>query len=311
MSLQSPLSIPPEQSKPVAGSESLSQRLGAYVELTKLRISVMVVITFVVAAMMAAPSMPTAGVMIWGTLGMLLIAGSGNAMNMLLERRSDFLMARTAGRPLPAQRLTAIEVTIFGVVTLLLSIAILGYFVNWPTAICGLANWVLYVLIYTPMKRKTWLNTEVGAVAGALPVLMGALATSTTIPIAVWAFFGVLFLWQFPHFMAIAWKYREQYRDGGLQMLTVVDPTGARAGRKAVVTCALLIATSLVPAFFVRSWGHGLLLAVVALVVGVYYMKASLRFNQQPNDETAKKLLRSSLLYLPLYMLGLMVACLT
>ena len=271
----------------------------------------MVLITFIVAAAMAAPAFPSFSVLFWGSIGMLLIAGSGNAMNMYVERRSDLLMPRTAGRPLPSDRLTTTEVIVFGLVTLALSVAILGWLVNWPTAICGLVNWVVYVLIYTPLKRKTWLNTEVGAVAGALPVLMGALATGSTIPVSVWAFFGVLLLWQFPHFMAIAWKYRDEYRRGGLQMLTVVDPTGVRAGRKAVVTCVLLIAVSLIPAFFVRSVFHGVILAVFALAVGGFYLKASIVFNKEPDDATAKKLLRSSLLYLPLYMLGLILACLT
>jgi len=307
--MQKSMSVTTEPSDPPAPDSTLSQRISAYVELTKLRISVMVLITFIVAAAMAAPV--SFSVLLWGSIGMLLIAGSGNAMNMYLERRSDLLMPRTAGRPLPSDRLTSIEVIIFGMATLILSVVILGLFVNWATAICGLANWVLYVLIYTPLKRVHWFNTEVGAVAGALPVLMGALATGSTIPVSVWAFFGVLFFWQFPHFMAIAWKYRDQYKKGGLQMLTVVDPSGVRAGRKAVVTCVLLIAVSLVPAFFVRSTFHSVILAVFALVVGVYYLKASLAFNSQPDDATAKKLLRSSLLYLPLYMLGLMLACLT
>lgn len=305
------MSVTTEPTNPPVLGSPLSDRIGAYVELTKLRISVMVLITFIVAAVMAAPAFPAFSVLFWGSIGMLLIAGSGNAMNMYLERRSDLLMPRTAGRPLPSDRLTTTEVIIFGLATFALSVAILGWFVNWPTAICGVVNWVLYVLIYTPLKRKTWLNTEVGAVAGALPVLMGGLATGSTIPVSVWAFFGVLIFWQFPHFMAIAWKYREQYRDGGLQMLTVVDPTGVRAGRKAVVTCVLLIVVSLVPAFYVRSFFHSGILVVFALAVGAFYLKASIRFNKEPNDATAKKLLRSSLLYLPLYMLGLILACLT
>ncbi len=309
--MQNTVSVTTEPSNPPAPGSTLSQRINAYVELTKLRISVMVLITFIVAAAMAAPAFPSFSVLFWGSIGMLLIAGSGNAMNMYLERRSDFLMPRTAGRPLPSDRLTGTEVIIFGIAALVLSVVVLGMFVNTATAICGVANWVLYVLIYTPLKRKHWLNTEVGAVAGALPVLMGALATGSTIPVSVWAFFGVLFFWQFPHFMAIAWKYRDQYKKGGLQMLTVVDPSGVRAGRKAVVTCLLLIAVSLVPAFFVRSTLHGAIVAVFALVVGGYYLKASLLFAKQPNDATARKLLRTSLLYLPLYMLGLMLACLT
>ena len=285
-------------------------RMQAYVELTKMRISVMVLVTFVVAAALAADGMPQLSVMFWGTLGMLFVVASGNAMNMYLERYSDFLMPRTANRPLPARKLSASEVAFFGAATIGIGTAILLVTVNWQTAVCGLVNWILYVAIYTPMKRKTWFNTEVGAVAGAMPILMGGLATTDPpqISLVVWAFFGVLFFWQFPHFMAIAWKYRHQYEAGGLKMLTVVDPTGKRAGRKAVVTAVLLIIVSLVPLFDCPTYVQGIVLTVAAIGLGWRYLKASIAFNRQPNDDTARTLMRKSLLYLPLYMLALIIA---
>lgn len=285
-------------------------RIQAYVELTKMRISVMVLVTFIVAAALAAEGMPNLSVMFWGSLGMLFVAASGNAMNMYLERYSDFQMPRTANRPLPAKKLSASEVAFFGASTIGIGTAILLVTVNWQTAACGLLNWILYVAIYTPMKRKTWFNTEVGAVAGAMPILMGGLATTTppSIPVVVWAFFGVLFFWQFPHFMAIAWKYRHQYEAGGLKMLTVVDPTGKRAGRKAVVTAVLLIVVSLIPLLNCPTYVQGILLAAAATWLGWRYLKASIAFNQQPDDDTARTLMRKSLLYLPLYMLALIIA---
>lgn len=276
-----------------------------------MRISIMVVLTFVVAAIISDPGFINLGALLWGTLGCLLICFSGNAMNMYVERKTDSLMPRTAGRPLPAAKLTSPEVLIFGAVTLVTSIAIFWCFVNWQTALCAAANWIVYVVIYTPLKRKTWFNTEIGAVAGALPVIMGALATSETVPLIAWAFFGVLVFWQFPHFMAIAWKYRHEYKAGGLQMLTVVDPSGKRAGFKSVLTCVLLIICSLLPIFEVRALFQVILLVVVALIVGTPYLRASIAFNADPNDVTAKKLMRSSLLYLPLYMTGLLIVCLT
>ncbi len=308
------MSAPTETEKPmsnVAQPTESSDRFSAYVELTKMRISVMVVLTFLVAAIISQPIFIDLVTLFWGTLGCLLICFSGNAMNMFVERKTDSLMPRTAGRPLPAAKLTSAEVLLFGAVTFVLSAAIFWFLVNWQTAICAAINWICYVVIYTPMKKKTWFNTEVGSVAGALPVIMGALAATETVPLIAWAFFGVLVFWQFPHFMAIAWKYRHEYEAGGLKMLTVVDPSGKRAGFKSVLTCILLILVSLIPAFQVRTLWQSVLLVLIAIIVGYPYLKASFAFNADRNDASAKKLMRSSLLYLPLYMTGLLITCLT
>jgi protoheme IX farnesyltransferase len=290
-----------------------TSRVGAYLELTKMRISVMVLLTFAVAAVLEATvaGIPVAwSGLYWGLLGMLLVAASGNAMNMYIERYTDFLMPRTAVRPLPTYRLTSSEVAIFAAVTLGVGSAILFQLVNWQTAVCGLLNWILYSLVYTPLKRKHWINTEVGAVAGAMPILMGSLATTGSIGWLGWSFFGVLFFWQFPHFMAIAWKYRDQYRLGGLQMLTVTEPTGLAAGRKAVVTSTLLLLVSLAPALLIPSRIGSSVLLGVAIMLGIYYLLASWSFFRDRNDETARKLMLVSLLYLPLYMVALVVGSL-
>ncbi len=299
--------------KSIAKSEH-STRFQAYMALTKMRISVMVLFTFAVAAILAAvtTSTPLSLSMLFSALiGMLMVAASGNAMNMYIERYSDCLMARTAKRPLPAQQLSTPEVAMFGAITFGVGLAFLFAAVNWQTAVCGIANWILYVFIYTPLKRKTPLNTEVGAIAGAMPIIMGSLAATATVGLINWSFFGVLFLWQFPHFMAIAWMYREQYEAGGLKMLTVTEPTGIAAGRKAIVTGVLLIGVSVLPALALRTQVHGWLFAVVAIVLGVYYLKAAIRFYRSRTDAIARGLLRVSLLYLPLYMIALIVACLT
>ncbi|MFT5301402.1 MAG: protoheme IX farnesyltransferase [Mariniblastus sp.] len=290
-------------------------RVQAYVALTKLRISVMVLLTFAVAAVLAANADPDVSIgfgwMFAALVGMLMIASSGNAMNMYLERYSDFLMPRTAGRPLPAQRLSANEVASFAAVTFGIGVAFLFAAVNWETAVCGIANWILYVFIYTPLKRTTPLNTEIGAVAGAMPIVMGSLAATATVGLVCWSFFGVLLLWQFPHFMAIAWIYRDQYAKGGLKMLTVTEPTGAAAGRKGIVTGVLLIAVSLMPIMALRTQAHGWIFAVIAIVLGLYYLRPAIAFNADRNDVTARRLLRVSLLYLPAYMLLLIVCCLS
>ena len=286
-------------------------RTQAYVELTKMRITVMVLLTFACMAFLGAITVSSSidiSSMCCGLVGMLLIASSGNAMNMYLERYSDFRMPRTANRPLPAQLLTSTEVVTFASISLGVGLAFLFAGVNWETGLCGLVNWVLYVYVYTPMKRVTSWNTEIGAVAGAMPVIMGALATTRSVGLLGWSFFAVLFLWQFPHFFAIAWKYRNQYKLGGLKMLTVTEPTGLYAGIKSIVAGVLLIVASLVPVMQMTGGVRiGLFSAVVAFL-GIAYLWPAIRFCQDRNDKTARKLLHSSLLYLPIYMLALVLA---
>jgi protoheme IX farnesyltransferase len=238
---------------------------------------------------------------------MFLVAASGNAINMYLERYTDPLMARTARRPLPDRRLSALDVMNFGAITFGAGVSYLLTTLNWQTALCAVVTWVLYVLVYTPMKTRTWLNTEVGAVAGALPIFSGALATTGTLNWQAWGFFLVLLFWQFPHFMAIAWLYREQYANGGLKMLTVVDPTGRRAGRKAVVTCVSTWLVSLMPVALLGNSWQGWVFALLATAAGAFYLQASIRFQRETTEPNARRLLRVSVLYLPLYMLLLVV----
>lgn len=239
---------------------------------------------------------------------MTLIASSGNAMNMYLERYSDFRMPRTANRPLPAQTLTSTEVVTFVSISLGIGLAVLFAGVNWQTGVCGVLNWILYVYVYTPLKRVTPLNTEIGAVAGAMPVIMGSLATTKTVGLLGWSFFAVLFLWQFPHFFAIAWKYRDQYKMGGLKMLTVTDPSGRQAGVKSVIAGVALIVASLAPIYQIDGRVQAILFAIVAAAIGIWYLIPAIRFCRDRNDQSAKKLLHASLLYLPIYMMILVIA---
>jgi protoheme IX farnesyltransferase len=268
----------------------------------------MVLVMFVVAGLIAAGTVVDPFQLFYASIGLILIAASGNAMNMYLERYTDFLMPRTSGRPLPAQRLSATEVVTFAAICFGISVGVFAALVNWQTTACAVATWFMYVWIYTPLKRKTWLNTEVGTIPGAMPIIMASLATTGTVNAVIVMFFAVLIFWQIPHFMAIAWMYRKEYRDSGLQMLTVVDPTGVRAGRKAVVTCALMVAASLLPAITFRTLWHVWLFVIVALALGVLYLSCSIRFRLDRTDRSARRLLLSSIIYLPLYMLTLVVA---
>ena len=295
-------------------TDSRDSSWSAFFELIKPRISTMVLITVVVAAVLGSPTWPGLLVVFNAAVSIALIAASGNAFNMYVERYTDILMPRTATRPLPDKRLTAGQVASFGAICFGAGVAYMATAVNMATTICGIGTWVLYVLIYTPLKTKTPYNTEVGAVAGAMPILMGGLATSGTINATIWIFFAVLFCWQFPHFMAIAWMYRDQYRDGGLKMLTVTEPTGRAAGKKAIVYAFATWTVSLLPVFTFTTQGGvpivGIVFAVLATVASVYYIRASIAFSADRNDATARRLLRVSISYLPAYMLMLVVCSL-
>jgi protoheme IX farnesyltransferase len=281
---------------------------GDYVELTKPRIVMLELVTIVVAAHLAMPwGIPTA-VLLNAVLGAALVAASAGAFNQWWEQSTDALMKRTAVRPLPSGRLTARQVTTFGTATLLIGLAELIFAVNLLTASVAAATWLIYVFAYTPLKTRSPMNTAVGAVSGALPVLIGWTATGAAVDARALALLGVMFLWQFPHFMAIAWLYRAEYARAGQRMLTVVDPTGLRAGAQSVVGALALIPVSLLPALSPAA-GSVAIYCCWTLVLGAMLVAAAAAFLMRRDDRSARRLLRASLVYLICWMgLLLMVA---
>ncbi len=283
-----------------------ASKLKYYVELTKPRITSMVLITVGAAAYVSSPSGSTLMSLFNVIVGTFFIAASGSAFNQYLERFTDFMMKRTATRPLPAQNLSAREVTTFGAITLGIGLSFLILQVSWLAAILGLVTWILYVAFYTPMKVKTSWNTFVGAIAGAMPILMGAAGTNSTINLQSWLFFAVLFVWQFPHFMAIAWLYRNEYRKSGLVMLTVTDSTGKSSGILAVAM-AIGMYFVCVPLAFNMEGAYRIAFIVASLVLCSLYLLPSIKYAQERNDLNARKLLKASVLFLPLFMIALAV----
>ena len=275
-----------------------------YLELTKPKIAALELVTVAVAAAIASWGMLDPWVLAHALIGTALVAASASAFNQLIERRVDARMERTADRPLPAGRLTATEVATFGVITCVAGVAYLGLAVGLPTALCGLMTWFLYVGVYTPMKTRTPLNTVVGAVAGAGPVLMGWTAAGAPLNLSAATLFMIVFLWQFPHFMAIAWIYRRQYAAAGLKMLPVVDATGRRAGAQAVSAALALVPVSLLPAVIGAA---GPVYFAWALLLGLAQLACAVWFAWRMNETTARWLLRASLVYLPA-VLAMMVA---
>lgn len=288
-----------------ADSRLLSwQRACDYFELTKPKIAALELVTVTVAAVVASNGALDLWRVFHALVGTALVAASASAFNQLLERETDALMERTADRPLPAGRLSLREVLAFGSITALAGVLYLALLVNPLTAALGALTWVLYVCIYTPLKSRSHANTMVGAVAGAVPILMGWAAVGRSLDLSAATLFLIVFLWQFPHFMAIAWIYRRDYAAAGLQMLPVVDPSGLRAGGQAVLAALALLPVSLLPSMVSFA---GPAYFALALLLGVGQIACAAIFLFRLSDGSARVLLRASLVYLPALLTWLML----
>ncbi|MBN1911797.1 MAG: protoheme IX farnesyltransferase [Pirellulales bacterium] len=277
--------------------QSWMTSLDAYWRLTRPGVLAGVLGAMGVAALVAGPEMPGWARLFNALSGAGLLMAGAVAMNQRLEREADATMARTAGRPLPASQLAPAAVTRFAVLVSLGGLAWLAAATDWTVTLTAAVSWVGYVLVYTPLKRRTAWQTPVGAIAGALPMLLGAaVAGALFTPRAAWLF-GVVFFWQFPHTMAIGWRYRQEYTAGRILVAAVADPSGRLAGRLAVFGTAGLLGLSVVPwAMSVMTWPLG------AAVVGLALMHLgfSIAFARRPNDATARALGRVAMAHLPL-----------
>lgn len=230
-------------------------------------------------------------------LGTGLIASGTAALNQWYEREADFKMRRTAKRPLPDQRLTPNRALVFGVVLAFAGFLELGLTVNWLAAALGLFTLGSYLFIYTPLKQRSSLSTVVGAVPGAMPPLIGYAAANGALTPEAWALFAILFFWQFPHFLAIAWMYREDYARAGIRMLPVVDPDGKSTARQIVVYASTLIPVSLFPSLLGMT---GKIYLVGALALGIWFLYAGVRVAFDRTILRARRVLMVSVIYLPL-----------
>jgi heme o synthase len=286
---------------------ALLARVCDYAELSKLRIAVLELVVVLTAGFVATWGQPQPADMLYAMLGTLLVAASASAANQWLERHRDARMARTAARPLPSGRLSSAEAFAFSAITLVAGTLTLALFVNASCTAWALLTWATYVIAYTPLKPISTTNTAVGAVAGALPVLIGWSATGTALDARAIGLALLLFLWQFPHFMAIAWLYRHDYGRAGHQMLTVVEPTGRRAGWQAVLAALALIPVSIVPVLAAPGLGSVLYVAG-AVLLGAGQLALAALFWRRPGDGPARLLLKASLVYLPTMLLMLLLA---
>lgn len=282
-----------EQTKAVG----VREKIAAYVELTKPRIAFMLVLTSAAGFYLGAAKNFDPLLFVNSMIGIALLAFGVAALNQVWESRTDALMERTAKRPLPTQKLSTTEALAFGVLLCLVAEIYLAFLVNNLTALLGLVVIVGYVLLYTPLKTRTSASTAIGAIPGAMPPLMGWTASANEISLGAWALFALLFLWQFPHFLAIAWMYREQYAKAGILMLPVIEPEGKITARQIVIFTVILLPVSLAPFFLGFA---GMIYLVGASLLGLWFLAASIKTARVRTNEQARKLLLVSVLYLPL-----------
>lgn len=235
-------------------------------------------------------------------LGTALVAICSSILNQALERDTDALMRRTRVRPFVTRRLPLKETIAAGLVLGAVGLAELTWFVNGLTAFLSLVTLVIYVFIYTPLKRVSEINTLVGAIPGALPPLLGATGALGHLSIEGWTLFALLGAWQMPHFYAIAWMYKDEYRGAGLRMVSTDDATGRRTAIHAVISALILLPVSLLPALIGHS---GIFYALVAGALSVAFIAAAIRFARIPDRPHARTLFLVSIIYLPLILTAL------
>lgn len=277
---------------------SLRERAAAYLELTKPRITFLIVLTAAAGFCLAAPyGAFNYTRFIHAMIGIALLSSGIATLNQYMERHLDARMRRTATRPLPTGKLSSMEALLFGVALTLGAEAYLALLVNPLTAALGFTVVGGYLFLYTPLKTRTTLSTAIGAFPGAMPPLMGWVAATGEVTIGAWALFAILFLWQFPHFLAIAWMYKEDYARAGIVMLPVVEPAGRLTAQQIVVNTLMLIPVSLMPTALGIS---GRVYLAGAMILGLLFLYSSITCAISRTRQQARRLLLASVLYLPL-----------
>ncbi len=281
----------------------MREKLAAYVELTKPRITLFIVLTAAAGFCLGTKGALDYALLAHTLFGVALLSSGIATLNQYMERDLDGRMRRTAARPLPSGKLRPFDALIFGVALTVIAEAYLALTVNPLTALLGFAVIVGYLFCYTPLKTRTSLSTVVGAFPGAMPPLVGWAAANNAIGVEAWTLFAILFLWQFPHFLAIAWMYREDYARAGFMMLPVVEPEGLRTGQQIVIWALLLLPVSLMPTALGTS---GAIYFFGAIVLGLLYIASSVVAAVSLSRQNARRVLLASVLYLPV-LFGLMV----
>ena len=290
--------------KAVTGGDAATHRLADFITLAKPRLNLLVLVTTAAGLYLAAPEGVPSGVLLHTLVGTALVAGGAAALNQVWERHTDALMRRTRRRPVASGRLRPPEGAWFGLALSSAGLVELAAGVNVISAAVAAFTLGSYVLVYTPLKRRTSLATLIGGVPGALPAVIGWVAATGTLTLPAWILFGIVFFWQMPHFLAIAWLYRGDYAAAGIPLLPVLEPDGRRTGRQALLYSAALLPVSLMPPLVGLGGGA---YTVIATVLGFTLIAISARFARDRSTAAARRLFLFSITYLPL-LLGALVA---
>ena len=286
-----------------SASLPLHIRAAAFWELAKPRLNTMALLTAAIGFCLGARAVPPAAAaahdwwrLLHTLLGTFLVAGGSAALNMLAERKPDAIMRRTQERPLPTGRVTPAEALLFGGLSCATGVIYLAATVNVLASVLAATAALVYVVVYTPLKQKTWLCTLVGAIPGAMPPLIGWAAARGELPAGAWILFGIMFLWQLPHFMAIAWLYREDYARAGFPMLPVIDLRGTMTVSLVLVSLLALFVTSIAPVFVGMA---GMVYGAAAVVLGAFFFEGGIQLAMERSTAMARRLFFKSLIYLP------------
>jgi heme o synthase len=295
-----------ESGSTVLESESTRRRsrFGDFFELTKPRLTLLSVLTTLAGFWIGSREAIDALLLTHTLLGTFMVGAACGVLNMVIEREHDAQMRRTMNRPIPAGRLGAGEARIFGIVLAVLGMVYLMLAVNLLTAGIAAATFVSYVFLYTPLKRRSTLNTVVGGIPGALPPVIGWAAARNDLGPEAWVLFAILFFWQMPHFLALAWMYRRDYERAGYKMLPVVDSDGRATSGQILLYTAALLPTSLVPTLFGIT---GTAYFFGALLLGVGFLVFGLILARTRKNSHARWLFYYTLLYLPLLLLAMVL----
>jgi protoheme IX farnesyltransferase len=279
-------------------------KAAAFIELTKPRITILILISTALGYYLAESEMINYLNFFYTILGTAILSGGAGTINHCIEKDLDMLMDRTKSRPIPAGLISINTALNFGLAQSIIGFAILWVLVNQLTAILGLATIVLYLFVYTPLKKITWLNTTVGAIPGAMPALGGWAASANQLSPNAWILFAILFLWQHPHFYAIAIMCKDDYERAGFKMLPVIEKENHRTNRQIIWHAFLLIPVSL---YFVVTGALGIFYFWGALLLGIVYLASGIPLLKESSIKNAKLLLRTSVVYLPLLFIIILI----
>ncbi len=279
-------------------------KVSAFIELTKPRITILILISTALGYYLAESAMINYLNFFYTILGTAILSGGAGTINHCIERDLDMLMDRTKSRPIPTGLISIKTAFNFGLSQSIIGFVILWVFVNQLTAILGLATILLYLFVYTPLKKITWLNTTIGAIPGAMPALGGWAASANELSPNAWILFAILFLWQHPHFYAIAIMCKDDYERAGFKMLPVIEKENHRTNRQIIWHAFLLIPVSL---YFVVTGALGIFYFWGALLLGIVYLISSIPLLKESSIKNAKLLLRTSVAYLPLLLIIILI----